>query len=96
MTNGDISDAIVAQDLRGPSIDAKRDSKEIALGHAAQLVAEHAREGSLASGEEVPTFEDLKTLRRVPAKIPLTLFSIAFIELCERFSYYGTTIVCMF
>jgi POT family proton-dependent oligopeptide transporter len=41
----------------------------------------------------VPTFEDLKTLRRVPAKIPLTLFSIAFIELCERFSYYGTTIV---
>lgn len=40
------------------------------------------------------TEEDLKTLRRVSGKIPWTAFTVAFVELCERFSYYGTTIVC--
>ncbi|KAF5607937.1 proton-dependent oligopeptide transporter POT family [Fusarium subglutinans] len=42
---------------------------------------------------QFPTAEELDTLRRVPNKIPLKLFSIAFIELCERFSYYGSTVV---
>ncbi|KAF9771450.1 hypothetical protein IL306_010916 [Fusarium sp. DS 682] len=42
---------------------------------------------------QFPTAEELDTLRRVPNKIPLKLFSIAFIELCERFSYYGCTVV---
>lgn len=41
----------------------------------------------------VPTEEELHTLRRVPDKIPLSIYTIAFIELCERFSYYGTTAV---
>ncbi|KAK4251772.1 POT family-domain-containing protein [Corynascus novoguineensis] len=40
-----------------------------------------------------PTEEDLRTLRRVPDKIPWSIYTIAFIELCERFSYYGTTAV---
>lgn len=40
------------------------------------------------------TEEDLRTLRRVSGKIPWTAFTVAFVELCERFSYYGTTIVC--
>lgn len=34
--------------------------------------------------------DDLKNLRRVSGKIPWTAFTIAFVELCERFSYYGT------
>ena len=33
-------------------------------------------------------------LRRVAGKIPWTAYTIAFVELCERFSYYGTTVVC--
>jgi hypothetical protein len=37
---------------------------------------------------------DLHSLRRVSGKIPWTAFSVAFVELCERFSYYGTTVVC--
>lgn len=45
-------------------------------------------------GSEDVTEEDLQTLRRVSGKIPWSAFSIAFVELCERFSYYGTTIVC--
>lgn len=42
-----------------------------------------------------PNAEDLRTLRRVAGKIPWTTFTVAFVELCERFSYYGTTAVCM-
>ena len=41
-----------------------------------------------------PTDEELVTLRRVSGKVPWTAYTIAFVELCERFSYYGTTAVC--
>jgi hypothetical protein len=44
-------------------------------------------------GEE-PTEEDLRTLRRVSGKIPWTAFTIAFVELCERFGYYGCQVLC--
>jgi POT family proton-dependent oligopeptide transporter len=43
---------------------------------------------------ERPTEEELATLRRVSGQIPWTAYAVAFIELCERFSYYGTTAVC--
>jgi POT family proton-dependent oligopeptide transporter len=44
---------------------------------------------------EYPTEEELLTLRRVTGKIPWIAYSVAFAEFCERFSYYGTTAVCM-
>jgi len=47
----------------------------------------------LAESEEEPTAEELLTLRRVPAHIPWRIFSIAFVELVERMSYYGTIAV---
>ncbi|KAF5856607.1 hypothetical protein ETB97_007108, partial [Aspergillus alliaceus] len=40
-----------------------------------------------------PTNEELRTLRRVCGDIPWTSYTVAFVELCERFSYYGTTAV---
>ncbi|KAN0076314.1 hypothetical protein V8E54_006456 [Elaphomyces granulatus] len=40
-----------------------------------------------------PTNEELQTLRRISGKIPWTAFTVAFVELCERFSYYGTVAV---
>jgi len=43
---------------------------------------------------ELPTEEELHTLRRVSDSIPWRVYTIAFVELCERFSYYGTTVVC--
>jgi POT family proton-dependent oligopeptide transporter len=46
-------------------------------------------------GEE-PTAEEMVTLRRVSGKIPWTAFTIAFVELCERFGYYGCQVLCMF
>lgn len=47
-------------------------------------------------GDEAPTEAEFHTLRRVPDKIPWRAYTIAFVELCERFSYYGTTVVCMY
>ncbi|KAJ5915311.1 peptide transporter ptr2 [Penicillium verhagenii] len=40
-----------------------------------------------------PTDEDLRSLRRIPGSISWVTYGIAFVELCERFSYYGTTAV---
>ncbi|KAI1274887.1 POT family protein [Xylaria sp. FL0933] len=45
------------------------------------------------NGEEYPTKRDLETLRRVKGHISPIIYTIAFIELCERFAYYGTTAV---
>lgn len=42
---------------------------------------------------DMPTAEDFENLRRVSDKIPWKVYTIAFVELCERFSYYGTTVV---
>jgi hypothetical protein len=46
-----------------------------------------------------PTPEELdgeNALRRISAPIPWAVYTVAFVELCERFSYYGTQVVCMF
>ena len=40
-----------------------------------------------------PTEEQKATLRRLPDTFPIRAYAIAFVELAERFSYYGTTIV---
>jgi POT family proton-dependent oligopeptide transporter len=41
-----------------------------------------------------PNEDDLRNLRRVSGHLHWTIFTVAFVELCERFSYYGTTAVC--
>ncbi|KAK5558635.1 hypothetical protein LTR46_002824 [Exophiala xenobiotica] len=43
--------------------------------------------------DDCPTDEELKTLSRVADKIPWRVYTVAFVELCERFSYYGTQIL---
>lgn len=45
----------------------------------------------------LPTDDELEgpnKLRRISAPIPWSVYTIAFVELCERFSYYGTQVVC--
>ena len=44
-------------------------------------------------GQKLPTQDEMQTLRRVRGKIDFTIYTIAFIELSERFAYYGTTAV---
>lgn len=46
-------------------------------------------------GNIFPTDEEIETLRHVPGRIPWICFTVAFVELCERFAYYGTTAVRM-
>ncbi|KAG9245409.1 POT family-domain-containing protein [Calycina marina] len=55
-------------------------------------VSGEARDG-LSDNETLPTDDELRTLRRVADTIPWGVYTIAFIELVERFSYYGTTVV---
>ncbi|KAH6609773.1 oligopeptide transporter [Trichoderma cornu-damae] len=43
--------------------------------------------------DDTPTEEDLRTLRRVSGKLKWSMYTIAFIELCERFSYYGSSVL---
>lgn len=40
-----------------------------------------------------PTEEDLRTLKRVSGPIKWSMWTIAFVELCERFSYYGSSVL---
>ncbi|KEF60533.1 POT family proton-dependent oligopeptide transporter [Exophiala aquamarina CBS 119918] len=48
---------------------------------------------NVAQEDEFPTHEELESLPRVPDKIPWRVYTVAFVELCERFSYYGTAIL---
>ncbi|KAJ5173021.1 hypothetical protein N7492_005614 [Penicillium capsulatum] len=51
------------------------------------------------TGDEDPTEEELHgpgALRRVSAPIPWPVYTVAFVELCERFSYYGTQNLCTY
>ena len=45
------------------------------------------------TAEDFPTDEELRTLQRVADTIPWRIYTVAFVELCERFSYYGTQIL---
>lgn len=42
-----------------------------------------------------PTEEEWATLPRVAGAIPWTAWTVASVEFVERFSYYGTSAVCM-
>ena len=74
-------------------------AREKSLGHGSISAAKTAdmdvRSESDEDSNHDITDEELQKLRRVSGKIPWQAFTIAFCELCERFSYYGTTIVCM-
>ncbi|KAM0435251.1 hypothetical protein ACHAPT_003344 [Fusarium lateritium] len=90
-----LAEPIAAAELRAEAIDEKRAS--ISAEKRASITAD-PRVSDVASTVVTPdggfpTAEELASLRRVSNKIPLKLFSIAFIELCERFSYYGCTVV---
>ncbi|TFK37850.1 POT family-domain-containing protein [Crucibulum laeve] len=53
---------------------------------------EHEPDG-IHDGLEFPTDEERATLRRVADKIPWAAYLIAVVELAERFSFYGSSVV---
>ncbi|KAJ5266728.1 POT family-domain-containing protein [Penicillium angulare] len=68
------------------------DSVETARGKTAEDLATHVHEETIPSPPQAacPTEDELRTLRRVPGDLNFKVFTIALIELCERFTYYGT------
>lgn len=46
------------------------------------------------NGEQYPSEEEWRTLRRVYGKVNWMIYIIGIVEMCERFAYYGTTAVC--
>ncbi|KAK4113620.1 peptide transporter-like protein [Canariomyces notabilis] len=71
-------------------VNAMKKDKEAAL---APVFSADVDDLGISADGALPTDEELQTLRRVPDKISWNILTIAFIELCERFSYYGTTAV---
>ncbi|KAJ8520799.1 hypothetical protein ONZ45_g2420 [Pleurotus djamor] len=65
----------------------KRSSSESSISDV-----EHELDG-IHDGLEFPTEEEKLTLRRVSDAIPWNAYMIAMVELAERFSFYGSTVV---
>jgi len=65
--------------------------------HTTELPAVYEGKGTFQSeylnDDDFPTEEEIAKLPRVADKIPWRVYTVAFVELCERFSYYGTQIL---
>ncbi|KAI1371289.1 PTR2-domain-containing protein [Hypoxylon crocopeplum] len=86
-------DSSPAVEEKAPIVEEKapKETDLAAIGSGSgSEVDEHLRG---PNGEIYPTKEELETLRRVKGPINWIIYTIAFIELCERFAYYGTTAV---
>ncbi|KID82631.1 oligopeptide transporter [Metarhizium guizhouense ARSEF 977] len=95
-TGDNLAEPVVGAQLRAEATDEKRASLQAVQKHEAAVQNSVVAPGDTQELDEtsvLPTTEELALLRRVPNHIPLKLFTIAFIELCERFSYYGSTVV---
>ncbi|WEW56166.1 hypothetical protein PRK78_001601 [Emydomyces testavorans] len=76
-----------------PHLESHLDEKEISVQVGGANGHHESDDENVGLRREEPTDEEMQTLRRVSDKIPWITLSVAFVELCERFSYYGTTIV---
>ncbi|KAL3492274.1 POT family-domain-containing protein [Aspergillus germanicus] len=83
------NDIAVAHDA--PGIEPVGAEKEILKAPSVQ--DSEVLEGTSTKSIEKPTDEELNSLRRVSGKIPWIMWTIAFVELCERFSYYGSAVL---
>lgn len=66
--------------------------KRLSIAEGSYIPGDSSSEVSNEFGK-FPSDEELVTLRRVSGPIPWMAYSVCFVELCERFSYYGTTAV---
>jgi POT family proton-dependent oligopeptide transporter len=82
-----------------PSADIQGTAAELRAGRGSINVDKYpvsSLPGYASSEEEYddkPTEEELHTLRRVSGKLQWRVWTIAFAELCERFSYYGSAVL---
>ena len=81
--------------ILGGLAEAKKDEFEYDKKHGTDSDIAHSlqhADGQTPDGA-IPNEEERLHLRRVPDRIPWPAYLIAFVELSERFSYYGTTVV---
>ncbi|KAI5449286.1 hypothetical protein NCC49_005148 [Naganishia albida] len=85
-------EAAARNDFPGPLYhqDEKKDSFDEESG---KVVAAPAYFDPKNPDDVYPTEEEAATLSRVPDRVPLESYLVAIVELGERFSYYGTTVV---
>lgn len=89
-----------------PAAVVSADEKHGAQNQPVKVLGQHAKKSGFYAdgledddghigqeGDTFPTEEELHTLRRVPDTISLAAYSVALVELCERFSYYGTQVL---
>lgn len=86
---GDTQDATTTGAQSAVVVQHVHEEKSLPVANVSGLESD----GQAHELDDFPSEEDLVTLRRIAAHIPIKVFLIAFVEACERFSYYGTTIV---
>lgn len=79
-----------------PSLEISESRQIVSVDHK-ELPRVSAMVSADVSGGDTPSHDELhgpNALRRVSEPIPWSAYAIAFVELCERFSYYGTQVLC--
>ncbi|TBU28486.1 MFS peptide transporter [Dichomitus squalens] len=85
----------VDKDILAGFAEAQRDEVELEkhdLASATTSSLQHELDG-VHDGLVFPTEEEKHTLRRVSDSLPWSAYLIAFVELAERFSFYGASVV---
>lgn len=87
----DFESLAISKELKNETTNEKRQS--IGTTSLSNDISSHQNFHAEDEAFPLPTDEELVSLRRVSGPIPWIAFTIAFVEFCERFSYYGTTAV---
>lgn len=79
-------------------VDAEHHGLPATMAKGSMDVRKHSLPSHDGSSEDEewadkPTEEELFSLRRVSGPIMWSMWTIAFVELCERFSYYGSSVL---
>ncbi|KAI9756987.1 MAG: hypothetical protein M4579_003645 [Chaenotheca gracillima] len=79
---------------RRVSVVADKNTQRASVDESKLPIAVRASISEGLDGEPTPAeLAGPDALRRVSAPIPISVYTVAFVELCERFSYYGTQVL---
>ena len=80
--------------MNDPALIDRSGGPQAQQAHPPEVKKEETTTEEADVDDEWPTEEEIHTLRRVPDSIPIKVYTIAYVELVERLSYYGCTQVC--
>jgi len=92
---GNIDDMFVGAKHDPALVDGQNEKRRDSVTELPAVIeGQKTLRNDIISGEgDFPTQEEIATLERIGDPVPWKAYTIAFVELCERFSYYGTTVV---